>query len=79
MRDLFETEFKHVSGAYSSPSAPSGCGRSPSRPSKGNNGYGNGSDQPAGAPGASGDKNPGLLGLNNGKGTRPGPNGDYQR
>jgi hypothetical protein len=57
MRDLFETEFKYVSGAGSSPSAPSGCGCSPCPPTttkKGNNGFGNGADANLAAPGGSG-------------------------
>jgi hypothetical protein len=56
MRDLFETELKYVSGAGSSPSAPSGSGCSPCPPTrKGNNGFGNGSDAPnTRAPGGSG-------------------------
>ena len=59
MRDLFETELKYVSGAGSSPSAPSGCGCSPCPPTttkqkKGNNGFGNGADANLAAPGNSG-------------------------
>ena len=59
MRDLFETELKYVSGAGSSPSAPSGCGCSPCPPTatkqkKGNNGFGNGADTNLAAPGGSG-------------------------
>lgn len=45
MRDLFEMEFVHVSGAGSSPCPPS-------PKVKGNNGFGNGGDDPA--PGNSG-------------------------
>ena len=62
MRDLFETELKYVSGAGSSPSAPSGCGCSPCPPTssgrKGNNGFGQEkqgrSDPGLAAPGGSG-------------------------
>ncbi len=46
MRDLFEMELVHVSGAGSSPCPPSAK-------QKGNNGFGNGGDDPA--PGRSGD------------------------
>jgi len=45
MRDLYQFELKHVSGAGSSP-APPKCKE------KGNNGYGNGGDD--GVPGRSG-------------------------
>ena len=66
MRDLFETELKYVSGAGSSPSAPSGCGCSPCPPTrtkKGNNGFGNGSDYPnLAAPGNSGKTGGGKAG-----------------
>ncbi len=53
MRDLYEFELKHVTGAGH------GCGCSPCPPSrrgpKGNNGFGNGSDDPnLAAPGNSG-------------------------
>lgn len=59
MRDLNEIELGQVSGAGCSPTPPSGCGCSPTPPSKGkkgNNGFGNGSDDPnLAAPGGSGD------------------------
>jgi len=57
MRDLFQNELQFVSGAASSPTPPSGCGRSPAPPSKqkGNNGFGNGGNDPA--PGNSGTNN----------------------
>jgi hypothetical protein len=48
MRDLYEFELQHVSGAGSSPCPPS----HPPRRSKGNNGYGNGGHD--GVPGNSG-------------------------
>ena len=59
MRDLEQNEIQFVSGANSSPRPPSGCCCSPSAPSrggrKGNNGFGNGSDDPnLAAPGGSG-------------------------
>lgn len=60
MRDLFQNELQYVSGAGDSPMPPSGCGCSPCPPSqqrgrKGNNGFGNGSDDPnLAAPGNSG-------------------------
>ncbi len=58
MRDLEQNELHYISGG-SSPRPPSaGCGCSPSAPSKGrkgNNGFGNGSDDPNfAAPGNSG-------------------------
>lgn len=55
MRDLFENELQFVSGAGHSPTPPSGRGCSPCPPSKkqkGNNGFGNGGNDPA--PGNSG-------------------------
>ena len=54
MRDLFQNELQFVSGAGSSPTPPSGYGCSPTPPSKkkGNNGFGNGGNDPA--PGNSG-------------------------
>ena len=60
MRDLDFNELQFVTGAGSSPSRPSGSGCSPTPPSsgktkKGNNGFGNGSDDPnLAAPGGSG-------------------------
>lgn len=45
MRDLYELELTHVSGAGASPCPPSGK-------QKGNNGFGNGGNDPA--PGRSG-------------------------
>ncbi len=59
MRNLETNELQYVSGAGHSPSRPSGCGCSPCPPSprgrKGNNGFGNGSDEPnRAAPGNSG-------------------------
>jgi hypothetical protein len=65
MRDLDLSELKFVSGANNSPSRPSGYGCSPAAP-KGNNGYGNGSDAPALAPGNSFGSNPTLVGQNTG-------------
>ncbi len=65
MRDLFETELHYVSGAGSSPSAPSGCGCSPCPPTKarkGNNGFGNGADANRAAPGNSGSTGGGKEG-----------------
>jgi hypothetical protein len=59
MRDLDFTELKYVSGAGSSPTAPSCYCPQPTTKSKGNNGFGNGSDAPnLAAPGSSG-KTPG--------------------
>ena len=80
MRDLFETEFKYVSGAGSSPSAPSGCGCSPCPPSKNNNGYGNGSEYGT-PPGQSGDHNPQLMYAagTGGKNAGPAGGGKYYR
>ena len=53
MRELYEFELGHVSGAGSSPCPPSPCDcPSPSKRRKGNNGYGNGGDD--GVPGNSG-------------------------
>jgi hypothetical protein len=56
MRDLNLNELSFVTGAGSSPTRPSGYGCSPAAPSKkGNNGFGNGSDDPnLAAPGGSG-------------------------
>jgi hypothetical protein len=58
MRDLNLNELQFVTGAGSSPSAPSGCGCSPCPPTtttkKGNNGFGNGADANLAAPGGSG-------------------------
>ena len=58
MRDLFQNELQFVSGAGHSPTPPSGRGCSPCPPSKkqkGNNGFGNGGNDPA--PGNSGTNN----------------------
>ncbi len=58
MRDLFQNELQFVSGACHSPCPPSGRGSSPTPPSKkqkGNNGFGNGGNDPA----------PGNSGMNN--------------
>jgi hypothetical protein len=58
MRDLNEFELKFVSGAGSSPSGDCTCTCPPTTPTKtrqGNNGFGNGSDDPnLAAPGGSG-------------------------
>ena len=58
MRDLDWTELKYVSGAGDSPTPPTDCycpAPTPSKPRKGNNGFGNGSDAPnLAAPGNSG-------------------------
>ena len=65
MRDLYENELQFVSGAGSSPTPPSGCGCSPTPPRsrKGNNGCGNGSDDPnLAAPGNSGSTGGGKEG-----------------
>lgn len=48
MRDLLDYELAHISGAGASPCPPSDKGKKP----KGNNGFGNGGDDPA--PGNSG-------------------------
>lgn len=58
MRDLYEFELKHVSGAGSSPCPPTRT--------KNNNGYGNGAESGP-APGNSGAHNPQLLTQNSGK------------
>jgi hypothetical protein len=56
MRDLDWTELKYVSGAGSSPTPPSDCCCHEPKAKKGNNGFGNGSDDPnLAAPGNSGD------------------------
>ena len=57
MRDLDFNELIFVSGAGHSPCPPSGGGSSPQPPSrtKGNNGFGNGGNDPA--PGNSGTNN----------------------
>ena len=55
MRDLYEFELEAVSGAGSSPAGPCSCYCPPAQPSKkqkGNNGFGNGGNDPA--PGNSG-------------------------
>ncbi len=65
MRNLFETELAFVTGAGDSPMPPSGCGCSPTPPRgrKGNNGFGNGSDDPnLAAPGNSGSTGGGKEG-----------------
>jgi len=52
MRDLYQTELQYVSGAGCSPCPPT----EPVKTKKGNNGFGNGSDDPnLAAPGGSGD------------------------
>ena len=56
MRDLHQFELQHVSGAGSSPCAPS---------RKNNNGYGNGPESGP-PPGNSGDNNPQLTTWNSG-------------
>ena len=63
MRDLNLNEPQFVTGAGSSPSAPSGCGCSPAAPTKkGNNGFGNGADANLAAPGSSGATGGGKAG-----------------
>ena len=52
MRELYEFELGHVSGAGSSPCPPSPCDCPPAKRRKGNNGFGNGGDD--GVPGNSG-------------------------
>ena len=58
MRELFEFELSHVSGAGDSPCAPSPCycpePTKPTKQKKGNNGFGNGADANLAAPGNSG-------------------------
>lgn len=64
MRDLDFIELKYVSGAGSSPRAPSSCccaEPSPQR-EKGNNGFGNGADANLAAPGNSGSTGGGKAG-----------------
>ena len=64
MRDLDFTELQYVSGACSSPTAPSACYcPTPSpRARKGNNGFGNGADANTAAPGNSGSTGGGKAG-----------------
>jgi hypothetical protein len=69
MRDLYEFELQHVSGAGCSPTPPSGSGCSPCPPTTGktknNNGYGNGPESGP-PPGNSGAHNPQLIEDNRG-------------
>ena len=64
MRDLDFTELKYVSGAGSSPTAPSGCccPEPSQKRAKGNNGFGNGADANLAAPGNSGSTGGGKAG-----------------
>lgn len=57
MRELFETELTHVSGAGCSP-----CPPTTDRGRKGNNGFGNGADANLAAPGNSGSTGGGKEG-----------------
>lgn len=47
MRDLLDFELESVSGAGNSPAPPCGCYCPPATKQKGNNGYGNGGNDPA--------------------------------
>jgi hypothetical protein len=63
MRDLYEFELSQVSGAGDSPMPPCTCPTPDTKTKKGNNGFGNGSDDPnLAAPGNSGSTGGGKEG-----------------